>query len=95
MSKGIMRVLLFVVCSFVLIGCDSGKKAYKSEIIFNFVASCARQGTAVKQCGCIMDSVMKDYSQQEYITMETQMSTTGKLPEDFEKNLGKARAACM
>lgn len=88
-------LFLVMVSSFILIGCNSGKEQYKSEIVFNFVASCAQQGTSVKQCGCIMDSVMNDLTQEEYISLETEMTTSGSLPEKLTKTLGKARSTCL
>ncbi|BBE11066.1 hypothetical protein HH1059_13830 [Halorhodospira halochloris] len=77
-------------------GCGgSNSEEYDSKLIYNFVASCSQQGQAsVEQCGCMMDEIRKNVSQDKFMEYETNMLSGGKIPDEFNKIISSARSVC-
>jgi len=77
-----------------LIGCGDSNN-YKSEYVYNFVASCSAQSSvSVKFCGCMMDSIMTQATEDEYIAIDLKMSTTGTMPDEMIGYATIAKKSC-
>jgi len=99
----LVKVLSVLFFSSILTGCgasDANDKSasngnYKSEIVYNFVTSCSsKPGATVKMCGCILDGIMTQATEDEYLVWSLKLSTTGKVPDELANAFVIARKSC-
>ena len=69
------------------------KREYPAEVAEEFMKSCEESGSPPAFCTCMFEKVQKEYTFEEFSTIETKISA-GEPPEDFVEFTGKARAAC-
>ena len=46
-------------------------KPYRSEITYNFIASCIEGGSELEDCSCLFDFIVKNMSEAEFLKEET------------------------
>ena len=68
-------------------------REYPAEVAEEFMKSCEESGSPPAFCTCMFEKVQKEYTFEEFSTIETKISA-GEPPEDFVEFTGKARAAC-
>ncbi len=70
---------------------ENGK--YPASVAEEFVKSCEESGGTKEFCTCMFDKVQKEYTFEEFSTIETKINA-GEPPDEFVEFTGKARAAC-
>ena len=50
---------------------SKNSKPYRSEITYNFVASCIEGGAEVDYCSCLFDYIVKNMKEAEFLKEET------------------------
>ncbi len=57
------------------------RTSYSPQLVNNFMGACIQNGSTQTNCGCTLNTFQQNFSEPEYIRMEQQFITTGKLPE--------------
>ena len=61
-------------------GGDDGPQ-YPKEVRDNFLTSCTDAGLPKRQCRCVLDGVEKEFTVEEFVALEQDLSRLSQLPE--------------
>jgi len=92
-----VRVLLLPVmafCGVLLVGCG-GREGFSQEVAANYMRACTASGqSSATRCHCIMTALEKQYTDEEFRALDTQIKSTLKLPDLFVQTLASANSQC-
>lgn len=92
-----MRVFLLPVmafCGLLLVGCG-GQEGFSQEVEANYMRACTASGqSSATRCHCIMTALEKQYSDEEFRALDSQIQSTLKLPDQLVQILASANKQC-
>lgn len=90
------KFMFLVVVVFFLAGCSDSKHEYSEQLTTNFLTSCVAGGNLTEaQCGCVLNGIQLELSEEEYIEMETRFSITKQPSDEFLTVITNARVKCL
>ena len=73
---------------------SKNSKPYRSEITYNFVASCIEGGAEVDYCSCLFDYIVKNMKEAEFLKEETKYLLQEEFSDEFLEVMSAARLEC-
>ena len=73
---------------------SNNSKPYRSEITYNFIASCIEGGAEVDYCSCLFDYIVKNMKEAEFLKEETKYLLQEEFSDEFLEVMSAARLDC-
>ena len=73
---------------------SKNSKPYRSEITYNFIASCIEGGAEVDYCSCLFDYIVKNMKETEFLKEETKYLLQEEFSDEFLELMSEARLEC-
>ena len=73
---------------------SKNSKPYRSEITYNFIASCIEGGAEVDYCSCLFDYIVKNMKEAEFLKEETKYLLQEEFSDEFLEVMSAARLEC-
>ena len=73
---------------------SKNSKPYRSEITYNFIASCIEGGAEVDYCSCLFDNIVKNMKEAEFLKEETKYLLQEEFSDEFLEVMSAARLEC-
>ena len=101
MKKILMFIIIILLTTVYLSGqrkwqkrFTKNTKPYKSEITYNFIASCIEGGSELEDCSCLFDFIVKNMSEAEFLKEETKYLLQDEFSDEFLEVMSNARLDC-
>lgn len=73
---------------------SKNSKPYRSEITYNFIASCIEGGAEVDYCSCLFDYIVNNMKEAEFLKEETKYLLQDEFSDEFLELMSEARLEC-
>ena len=73
---------------------SKNSKPYRSEITYNFIASCIEGGAEVDYCSCLFDYIVNNMKEAEFLKEETKYLLQEEFSDEFLEVMSAARLEC-
>lgn len=88
------KILLIAGLTLITVyGCEK-LGSYKSEYVYNFVATCVASGLDKTYCSCMMDNVRENMSEKAFLDEDNKYVATGKFSDSYLKLIADAKTKC-